>query len=163
MSVVGSGGEALTIETTALAVLAWLKNPRYAENVEKSIKYLAESCKAGRFGSTQSTVLALRAIVAYDKSRAKPKAPGTLQLMVDGKPVGKAVEFTADTQGAIELPDVAAADAGQAPGRDPDDRRLGDAVLGRGELPPPEARFVRGLQGRTWKSLCATRPSTKAA
>ena len=26
-SVVGSGGEALTIETTALAVLAWLKNP----------------------------------------------------------------------------------------------------------------------------------------
>jgi hypothetical protein len=107
-SVVGSGGEALAIETTALAVLAWLKNPRYAENVEKSIKYLAESCKAGRFGSTQSTVLALRAIVAYDQSRAKPKAPGTLQLVVDGSPVGQAIEFTAETQGAIELPDAAA-------------------------------------------------------
>ncbi len=105
-SVVGSGGDALTIETTALAVLAWLKNPRYVENVEKSLKYLAESCKAGRFGSTQSTVLALRAIVAYDQSRAKPKAPGTLQLTVDGTPVGKPIEFTADTQGAIELPDA---------------------------------------------------------
>ena len=60
-SVIGSGGDALVIETTALAVTAWLKNPRYALNVEKSIKYLAESCQGGRYGSTQSTVLALRA------------------------------------------------------------------------------------------------------
>jgi uncharacterized protein YfaS (alpha-2-macroglobulin family) len=107
-SVVGSGGEALAIETTALAVLAWLKNPRYAENVERSIQYLAETCKAGRFGSTQSTVLALRAIVAYDQSRATPKAPGTLQLVIDGSPVGTAVEFTAETQGVLELPDASA-------------------------------------------------------
>jgi uncharacterized protein YfaS (alpha-2-macroglobulin family) len=107
-SVVGSGGEALAIETTALAVLAWLRNPRYADSVERSIQYLAETCKAGRFGSTQSTVLALRAIVAYDQSRARPKAPGTLQLVVDGKPVGSAVEFTAETQGVLELPDAAA-------------------------------------------------------
>jgi len=105
-SVVGSGGEALVIETTSLAVLAWLKNPRYAPNVERSIQYLAESCKAGRFGSTQSTVLALRAIVTYDQSRAKPKAPGSLQLLVDGKAIGEAVEFTADTEGAIELPEA---------------------------------------------------------
>lgn len=108
-SVVGSGGEALAIETTALAVLAWLKSPAYVENVEKSIKYLAESCKAGRFGSTQSTVLALRAIVAYDQSRAKPKSPGSLQLTVDGSPVGIPTPFTADTQGGIELPDATAA------------------------------------------------------
>ncbi len=107
MSIVGSGGQALTIETTSLTVLAWLKNSRYAANVEKSIKYLAESCKAGRFGSTQSTVLALRAIVAYDQSRARPKAPGSLQLTVDGREVGQPVPFTEDTQGAIELPSVA--------------------------------------------------------
>lgn len=106
-SVVGSTGEALTIETSALAMLAWLKNPRYAENVERGIKYLAENCKAGRFGSTQSTVLALRAIVAYDQSRAKPKALGQLQLLVDGQSIGQATEFTADTQGAIELADIA--------------------------------------------------------
>ncbi len=107
-SVVGSGGEALTIETTALAVLAWLKNSSYTENVEKSIQYLAEVCKAGRFGSTQSTVLALRAIVAYDAARATPKAPGTLELLVDDQIVGEPVDYTAETQGAIELPDIAA-------------------------------------------------------
>jgi len=106
-SIVGSGGQALVIETTSLAVLAWLQNPRYASNVEKSIVYLAESCKAGRFGSTQSTVLALRAIIAYDQSRAKPKAPGALQLVIDGNEVGEPVKFDKDTEGAIELPDVA--------------------------------------------------------
>ncbi|MFP6667213.1 MAG: alpha-2-macroglobulin family protein, partial [Pirellulales bacterium] len=105
-SIVGSGGQALKIETTSLAVLAWLKNARYAANVEKSMKFLAETCKAGRFGSTQSTVLALRAIVAYDQSRAKPKSPGHLQLYVDGKAVGAPVKFSTETQGAIVLPDV---------------------------------------------------------
>jgi len=104
VSVVGSGGESLKIETTALAVLAWLKNPRYALQAERGIKFLAETCKSGRFGGTQSTVLALRAIVAYDKARAKPKADGSLQLVVDGKNVGEPVQFTKDDKGAIELP-----------------------------------------------------------
>lgn len=108
-SVVGSTGEALDIETTALAVMAWLRNPSYTDQVEKSIKFLAESCKGGRFGSTQSTVLALRAVVAYDKSRAKPKAPGQLVLTVNGQPFGTAAPFTPETQGAIELPDSASA------------------------------------------------------
>ncbi|MDB4624670.1 MG2 domain-containing protein [Rubripirellula sp.] len=102
--VVGSGGEALKIETTALAATAWLRNPAYSLNVERAIEYLSGVCKGGRFGSTQSTILALQAIVAYDQARAKPKAPGTLQLVVDGRPIGEPVAFTKDTQGAIELP-----------------------------------------------------------
>ena len=103
-SVVGSTGDALRIETTSLAVMAWLQNSRYAANVEAGIKFLAERCKAGRFGSTQSTILALRAIVAYDASRAAPKSPGQLTLLVDGAPVGKPVDFDEQQQGAIELP-----------------------------------------------------------
>jgi len=105
-SIVGSGGEALVIETTSLALLAWLREPDYAGSVEKSIRYLADACKAGRYGSTQSTVLALRAIVAYDKARAKPKAAGKARVYVDGQPVGDSVAFDKDTQGAIALPDI---------------------------------------------------------
>lgn len=105
-SVVGSGGVALQIETAALATMAWLKNANYADNVEQSIQYLAEGCKSGRFGSTQSTVLALRAIVAYDQSRATPQAPGSLTLLVDGKPVGEPVAFSATEHGAIHLPQL---------------------------------------------------------
>jgi alpha-2-macroglobulin-like protein len=105
-SITRSGGDALKIETTALAVLAWLREPAYTAAAENGIRFLAESCKAGRFGSTQSTILALRAIVDYDKSRARPKAPGQLQVYVDGQAVGEVVAFDAATQGAIALPDI---------------------------------------------------------
>jgi alpha-2-macroglobulin-like protein len=105
-TVVGSGGSALQIETTALATLAWLREPSYVANVERAIGFLAESCKAGRYGSTQSTVLALRAIVAYDKARAHPAAAGTVQLVVDDQPVGEPIAFTSESKGAIKLPDI---------------------------------------------------------
>ena len=105
-SITRSGGEGLKIETTSLAVLAWLRDPAFAGSVEKAIKFLADSCQDGRFGSTQSTVLALRAIVAYDKARAVPKAPGRLVLTVDGKPVGEPVAFNTTSHGAITLPNI---------------------------------------------------------
>jgi hypothetical protein len=105
-SITRSGGNALQIETTSLATLAWLRDDKYAGNAEKSMKFIAESCEAGRFGSTKSTILALRAIVEYDKKRARPKAPGAVRVYVDGQPVGSAVPFAKDTKGAIELPDI---------------------------------------------------------
>jgi uncharacterized protein YfaS (alpha-2-macroglobulin family) len=105
-SIVGSEGESLAVEGTSLATLAWLRDPSYAGNVEKSIKYLADSCKAGRYGSTQATVLALRAIVTYDQQRARPKAPGKVRVYVDGQPIGDWADFNQSTQGAIKLPDI---------------------------------------------------------
>ena len=105
-SITNSGGEALKIETTALSLLAWLRDPSYMPYVERSMKWLSESCKSGRFGSTQSTILALRAIINYDKSRARPKAPGSARLYVDGRAVGEAVPFTPETQGALKLADI---------------------------------------------------------
>ena len=106
-SIVGSRGDALRIETTALAVLAWLRSPAHEDNVERAVAWLADACKGGRYGSTQSTVLALQAIVAYDAAHAKPKAPGTVRLLVDGSLVG-AVPFDSSSQGALTLPDFAA-------------------------------------------------------
>ncbi|MEM9346284.1 MAG: alpha-2-macroglobulin family protein [Planctomycetota bacterium] len=106
-SITNSGGDALKIETTSLAILAWLKDDAYTQQVEKAILWLTERCKAGRFGSTQSTVLALKAIVEYDKARSTPKAPGILQLLVNGKPVGEPVKFGEETRGAIHLPAIA--------------------------------------------------------
>jgi hypothetical protein len=105
-----SGGDALRIETTSLAILAWLKDDAtWADQVELSMKWLFELCKSGRFGSTQSTILALKAINAYDQARAKPKESGAVQLLLDGKPFGKPAPFDPETKGAIELPDFSAA------------------------------------------------------
>jgi len=106
-SITRSGGDALTIETTALSVLAWMREPSYAPNVEKGIKWIVEANKSGRFGSTQSTILALRSIVAYDAAHARPKAPGRLVLTLDGKAVGAPVAFNPNTQGGLVMPEFA--------------------------------------------------------
>jgi len=106
MSIVGSGGIALQVETTALALLSWLQMPDYANAVEKGIHWIAEICKAGRYGSTQSTVLALKAILAYDQARARPKAPGRIEMTVDGTPCGGPWEFDETSHGVIQLTDI---------------------------------------------------------
>jgi uncharacterized protein YfaS (alpha-2-macroglobulin family) len=106
-SITRSGGEGLTIETTALSVLAWMRDPAYAAQAEKGLRWIVQSNKSGRFGSTQSTILALRSIVAYDAAHARPKAPGRITLVLDGKNVGAPLAFNADTQGALVLPEFA--------------------------------------------------------
>jgi hypothetical protein len=105
-SITRSGGDGLAIETTSLAILGWLRVPRFAANAEKAAEWLFTMCKGGRFGSTQSTILALRAILGYDASRARPKAPGTVRLLVDGKVIA-ALAFGPDTAGALEFPPFA--------------------------------------------------------
>jgi hypothetical protein len=99
-SITRSGGQSLLVETTALAILAWLPDPEYAGNVEQAMKWLLATCEGGRFGATQSTVLALKAIIEYDKARAHPKAPGRIILNVDGHEI-ESIDFTEKTEGAI--------------------------------------------------------------
>ena len=105
-SITRSGGESLLIETTSLSILGWLSDNAYAGNVERGMKWLCEVCKGGRFGSTQSTVLALKAIVEYDKARSKNKADGTVILSVDGKDV-ETIDFKKEREDAIEFKDIA--------------------------------------------------------
>ncbi len=105
-TVVDSQGDALLVETTAVTVLAWLRDKEYAGNVEKAMQWLTTRCKDGCYASTQATVLALKAVVAYDAARATPKADGAIVLLVDGKEWSK-IPFTKETTGTIELPNFA--------------------------------------------------------
>lgn len=107
-SVVGSSGETLELEGAALSTLAWLRNDQYVANVERSMKFLADSCKAGRYGSTQSTVLSLRAILAYDKKHSHPKAAGKVLVFADGNSIGE-VAFDQKSESSIKLPDFSKA------------------------------------------------------
>jgi hypothetical protein len=52
-SITRSGGQALSIETTALATLAFMHEKEFAAAAQAGIQFLAENCKGGRFGSTQ--------------------------------------------------------------------------------------------------------------
>lgn len=106
-SIVGSTGESLRIETTALATLAWLRGgAEFTGPVEKAMKSLAEASKDGSYGATQSTVLALRAVLEYDRVRSAGRKPGAVQLLVDGKKLGSPVKYDGTTQSALTLPDA---------------------------------------------------------
>ncbi len=106
-SIVGSTGEALAIETTAFATLGWLRaGATYTGNIERAIKGLAQASKDGSYGSTQSTVLALRAVLEYDRQRNANRKPGAVQLLVDGKSIGAPTKYDGSVQGALDLADV---------------------------------------------------------
>ena len=104
-SITRSGGEALTIETTALAALALLAaGPDHAPEVRRSIDWLDSHRNGfGGYGSTQSTVLALEAMAAYAKDSRRTQASGTVTLVVNGAQVGK-LAYEKGHQGALELP-----------------------------------------------------------
>ncbi len=85
-SITSSSGESLIIETTSLAVIDWLNldAAAFASNIELGIGYLLTKVKdGGRFGSTQSTVLSLKALIAYQKSNGGLKGTGNLVLYLN--------------------------------------------------------------------------------
>jgi hypothetical protein len=78
----------LALETTALAVLAWLRDPAHAASVERALRWIAGRWENGHFGSTQATVLALEAILAHDAASAAARPARTVTVLVDGEPMG---------------------------------------------------------------------------
>ena len=67
-SITSSRGSALLLETTSLAVVNWLNQDpsAFSEQIDLGVGFLLSSIKdGGRFGSTQSTVLTLKALVRY--------------------------------------------------------------------------------------------------
>jgi hypothetical protein len=78
-SITRSGGRDLQIETTALALLGWLRanDPKYAVTVKEATKWISQQRGGhGGFGSTQSTILALKALTLYAKKSAHPAESG---------------------------------------------------------------------------------------
>ena len=109
-SITGSGGRDLEIETTALAVLGWLKaNPgTFNAPLQKAIKWIGQQRGGyGGFGSTQSTILALKALIAYTKANKRTAEGGEIRLYVGDKEEAK-LPFAA---GATEALTLALADA----------------------------------------------------
>ncbi len=104
-SITMSGGESLDIESTAIATMAMMTHSRdYLVQARKAVEWLnANRSGAGAFGSTQSTVLALKALTQYARESRVTEASGTVILRVDGKVVSR-VSYEKGHQGAIELP-----------------------------------------------------------
>src|SRR5204863_4375666 len=105
-SITGSGGRELQIETTALTVLASLKANQGAEfqaPLKKAIKWIGQQRGGyGGFGATQSTILALKALIAFTKANKKTPEGGELRLLVGDREASH-LAFPAGVQDALVL------------------------------------------------------------
>ena len=84
-------GTSASVETTGLAVQALLKWGQASGVARKALTYLAsKKDAAGTWGTTQATIMALRALLlATEKGAADVR--GTLEISLNGKPVEKLV------------------------------------------------------------------------
>ena len=86
-SVMYASGECFRIETTSLAALAMMKSDAKSPGLSKAVDYLTKSKTEYGYGSTQSTVMALKALIEYAKAGNHSAGDGTLVVSVDGRRV----------------------------------------------------------------------------
>lgn len=104
-SITGSRGHYLRIETTALAALAWLKakRPDDAVSIRQAVQWLTQQRgPSGAFGSTQATILALKAIIAYNDANRHTLEAGELLLQIGNECVAR-LKFDAGMTGTLTL------------------------------------------------------------
>lgn len=90
-SITCSSGQALSVETTALSVMAMIKpgNPDMAV-LDKAVRFIVASRSSyGGFGNTQSTVLALKALTAFSLFARQTAESGKVVIEINGKPVAE--------------------------------------------------------------------------
>lgn len=103
-SITRSGGKSLQVETASLVVMAMLKAPKVDyETLREGVKFLMQSrAGMGGFGSTQATILALKALTAYATDAKQTKDSGTIEVWVDGKKVAEH-DYEAGVREPIQL------------------------------------------------------------
>lgn len=103
-SVTYSTGQALKVETTALAILATIKDERRpGQALQSGIRYLIGARSgAGNFSSTQGTILALKALTSYSRFAQQTTEDGSVAVWVDGKEVGR-VAYKAGQREEVRL------------------------------------------------------------
>lgn len=66
-SITRSYGSSLQIETAAFISLSLMHTNKHFDKVQKCIDFILENRKYGRFGNTQATTMALKALIEYTK------------------------------------------------------------------------------------------------
>lgn len=103
-SVTRSTGKSLQIESASLISMALLKQPQKdLELIEGAIDYLIKSRNAyGGFGSTQATILALKAMTSYAAFAKRTKDSGILEVKInDAERASR--RYEKDTKGEVNI------------------------------------------------------------
>ncbi|HEY7315221.1 MAG TPA: hypothetical protein VH643_38165, partial [Gemmataceae bacterium] len=144
-------GDSLTVETTALTVLAMLKNGQFTTSVNKALAYLIKSKGAGgTWGSTSATILSLKALVAASGG-TKHKGVTAFTVLVNGKEAkqGEVTEENADVLQQFDLKEHLRAGANEVTLKVKGETNLMYQVVGRHFEP--------------WKSETAKKPALEVA
>jgi hypothetical protein len=109
-SITMSGGESLTVETTALATLALIKaSPanEYEPQIRGAVDWLnGKRSGYGQWNNTQATILGLKALTAYAEHARQMQSPGAATLVINGEPAGT-IEFDKGRKDALVWDDLA--------------------------------------------------------
>ncbi|KAA3605127.1 MAG: hypothetical protein DWQ01_21285 [Planctomycetota bacterium] len=101
-SFTGSLNLNLKIETTALAILAWLGSEEYRAPASSAVEWLLQQRQGnGSFGATQATILALKALTAYQQQERQIVQPAHIRLFVNQKPVESLRLFGGEQEAVI--------------------------------------------------------------
>ncbi len=106
--------DSLIVETTAMAVLAMIKNGQFNNSVNQALTYLIKSKDPhGTWGSTQATILALKAMVAASGA-TQQKGEVTFTVNVNGKEAASKIinDKNADVMQLIDCTKYVKAGAG---------------------------------------------------
>ena len=151
-SITMSGGESLTIEATALAVLALIKaspSNEYEAQIRAGADWLnSKRGGYGAWGNTQATILGLKALTAYTEHARQIAAPGSATLVINGRDAGT-IKFDKGRRDALVWNDLASK---LVPGKNTVELRLDSQAA----LPYAIAIEYRSAQP-------ATSPRTKVA
>src|SRR5262249_21171415 len=102
-----SRGDSATIETTALTALAMMRVNSYAATVNQALTYLVKSRDgSGTWGSTQGTILALKALLG-GMGGIKQEEKVEFAILVNGKEAekGEVTSFNAEVMQLFNLKD----------------------------------------------------------
>lgn len=100
-----SQGDGLRIETTALSALALMKSGKNETAIGRAMQCITKSKNEYGFGNTQSTVLAMKALVAYAKIAKDQVGDGLLVVQIDGKRVREQA-FSSTQINRLEIKDL---------------------------------------------------------
>ena len=102
-SITRSGGRSLKMETTALAALAWTKLPEYVDEANRALDWIIDNRQGrGGFGSTQATVLALKALMEHAKANRRVGGNGKLTVKL-GTALLAELPFSAGRHEAVTM------------------------------------------------------------
>ena len=100
-SITSSGGDDYAVETTALAVLAWLQDDDDLAFAEAGVEFLLTQRRGnGTFGATQATIQALRALTAHAQRTRVVEASGAVELWSGDERLAR-LSFQAGQAGAL--------------------------------------------------------------